>query len=249
MSVQIQTSQISSLSLQFYFSKNILADFRSSWPSIYTLFLWFEDARDCSLHCRVTGFIEKKNRNYLLGLNFSSVRRMLTWHKEGLIRVASLAHYKPSVIAHVCNPSTQEMEAREADSQNHLQLHSEFEGTWDSARKPRKKFIFPFTSHCLDVQQRLNETFLFCFVLSMMCNFTFTHWLSLSVVVFWTTLKSLVWEVLGSECLHVSASVLTPSCVPSSPWGILKHVELCMLTFHESSFLSIGWVVAVELLN
>lgn len=165
MSVQIQTSQISSLSLQFYFSKNILANFRSSWPSIYTLFLWFEDSRDCSLHCRVTGFIEKKNRNYLLGLNFSSVKRMLTWHKEGLMRVSSLAHYKPSVIAHVCSPSTQEMEAREADSQNHLQLHSEFEGTWDSARKPRKKFIFPFTSHCLDVQQRLNETFLFCFVL------------------------------------------------------------------------------------
>lgn len=239
MSVQIQASQISSLSLQFYFSKNILANFRSSWPSIYTLFLWFEDARDCSLHCRVTGFIEKKNRNYLLGLNFSSIRRMLTWHKKGLIRVASWAHYKPSVVAHVCNPSTQGIEAREADSQNHLQLHSEFEashGTWDCLETKKKKFIFPFTSHCLDVLQRLNEPF--CFVLSMMCNFT--HCLSLSVVVFWTTLKSLVWEVLGSESgLARVHRVLTPSCIPSSPWGILKHVEVCMLISHESSFV---WV-------
>lgn len=76
-----------------------------------------------------------------------------------------------------------------------------------------KKFIFPFTSHCLDIHQRLNEPF--CFVLSMMYNFI--HCLSLSVVVFWTTLKSLVWEVLGSESgLAWVHKLLTPSCIPSS---------------------------------
>lgn len=54
---------------------------------------------------------------------------MLTWHKEGRMRVAPLSHYKASVITRVCNPSAQEMEARGSDSQDHLQVHSVFEAS------------------------------------------------------------------------------------------------------------------------
>lgn len=56
-----------------------------------------------------------------------------------------------------------------------------------------------------------------------MCNFTFIHWLSLSVVVIWTTLKSLVWEVIGTE----SGLAHVGECVDTElhPQQSLSHAE------------------------
>lgn len=176
-SVQIQDSQFPSLTLQLCFSKNILANFRSSWPSLYTLFLWFEDARDRSLHCSY--WIYREDRQKLPFEVELQLSRVLTWHDY---------HTEASVITRVCKRSAQETEA---EAQTVRIIFNRC--VWDSAPKPRKKVHF----HLLALSRshlRLSETS----VLSILCNFTFTQWLS-SVVVIWTTQKSLVWGVLGVE--------------------------------------------------